>query len=292
MSIATLLINMRRSSSKEVQELRQKLIEQLSTMSELHLSKEGFTKDAYRSTDITAEDIANLFDCLKSCPSLSYVNFYGILLNREAALPALSQALEHNNTLTKINLSDNTLHNRAGVLANGFKVNTTLKELDLSQNYIGDEAMTAIIHTLLENKTLEVINLTGNYISKDNSFLLWKLVSSRPKFFKLEIDAGCMTPEALTYLTGLIAAFGAPLMTPERFIIHHPDKSKHFLLPELQKAFEDNYEFMLKRTLLKIPPTPITFTQANETVSPSSTSTASTSDPEVASSNASSCVLL
>lgn len=73
-----------------------------------------------------------------------------------------------NITIVKINLVNNNLEfgcKEAGLLAGVLQYNTTVKELDLSCNDIGDQGMKSLANALNYNKTLTDLELSGNKIS-------------------------------------------------------------------------------------------------------------------------------
>jgi len=80
-------------------------------------------------------------------------------------LPVPGEYLKTNSTLVELNINENNLGDEgAKALAEGLKANKTLKSLDLSLNYIGDEGAKAIAAMLDVNKTLTSLTISGNEI--------------------------------------------------------------------------------------------------------------------------------
>ena len=83
----------------------------------------------------------------------------------DAGAVALAQALHHNSTLWKLDLSNNSIGDAGAVaLAQALHHNSTLGELDLSNNSIGDAGAVALAQALHHNSTLWKLHLSNNSI--------------------------------------------------------------------------------------------------------------------------------
>ena len=83
----------------------------------------------------------------------------------DAGATAVAQALHHNSTLQKLDLSNNSVSD-AGVtaVAQALHHNSTLRILDLSNNSVSDAGVTAIAQALQHNSTLGKLDLSNNSI--------------------------------------------------------------------------------------------------------------------------------
>ena len=67
--------------------------------------------------------------------------------------------LEHNNTLTLLNVSGNQMKAEgAAALADGLKANSTVKYLDVSANGLGVDGGKAIAASIAENSTITSVS--------------------------------------------------------------------------------------------------------------------------------------
>ena len=67
--------------------------------------------------------------------------------------------LEHNSTLTLLNLSDNQMKAEgAAALADGLKANSTVQQLDASSNSMGNGGAKALGDMISVNKTIQILN--------------------------------------------------------------------------------------------------------------------------------------
>ena len=84
----------------------------------------------------------------------------------DAGALALAQALYHNSTLKELDLSNNSISDAGAVtLAQALHHNSTLKELCLSNNSISDAGAVALAQALHHNATLKELDLSNNSIS-------------------------------------------------------------------------------------------------------------------------------
>jgi Ran GTPase-activating protein (RanGAP) involved in mRNA processing and transport len=61
-------------------------------------------------------------------------------------------------------------------ISEAIKKSSTLKILDLNNNYIGDQGIKYISDALQYNKNIEVINLSSNDIGDEGAYLISKLL--------------------------------------------------------------------------------------------------------------------
>jgi hypothetical protein len=90
-----------------------------------------------------------------------------------ASIKALAEVLKTNTTLTKLNLSKNSIGNQgASAFAEALKTNTTLTTLDFSWNYIDIKGAKKLVEAMKINSTLTTLYLKGNYeIPNTRSYL-------------------------------------------------------------------------------------------------------------------------
>ena len=85
----------------------------------------------------------------------------------DAGAVAIAQALHHNSTLKRLDLSQNSISDAGAVaIAQALHYNSTLEWLNLSDNSIGDTGAIALARGLHCNHTLKWLNLSGNSISE------------------------------------------------------------------------------------------------------------------------------
>ena len=81
----------------------------------------------------------------------------------DAGAPALTRALHHNSTLKELDLSNNRLSDAGAVaLAQALHHNSTLKDLCLSNNRLSDVGAVSLAQALHHNSTLKMLDLSGN----------------------------------------------------------------------------------------------------------------------------------
>jgi Ran GTPase-activating protein (RanGAP) involved in mRNA processing and transport len=75
--------------------------------------------------------------------------------------------LEHNSTLTLLDLSGNQMKAEgAAALADGLKANSTVQQLDASSNSLGNGGAKAFRGMLLGNKTIQTLDVSDNSFGK------------------------------------------------------------------------------------------------------------------------------
>ena len=81
----------------------------------------------------------------------------------DAGAAAIAQALHHNSTLKKLDLSNNRLSDAGAVaLAQALHHNSTLKDLCLSNNRLSDAGAVSLAQALHHNSTLKMLDLSDN----------------------------------------------------------------------------------------------------------------------------------
>ena len=99
---------------------------------------------------------------------LEYID--ATLSDNFASIKALAEVLKTNTTLTELDLRRNFIGNEeAIVLAEALKINKTLVKLNLSENNIGNEGAKALAEALKTNRTLINLNLETNRISANGA---------------------------------------------------------------------------------------------------------------------------
>ena len=90
----------------------------------------------------------------------------------DAGAVALSQVLHHNSTMQELDLSDNSISDAGAVaLAQALHHNSTMQKLDLSNNSISDDGAVALAQAL-HNSTMQKLDLSNNSISDDGAVAL------------------------------------------------------------------------------------------------------------------------
>ena len=132
-----------------------------------------------------------------------YIYTVGIIINRfsyHSVFFFLAQALHHNSTLKKLDLSNNSSSDAGAVaLAQALHHNSTLKKLDLSNNSICDIGAVTLAQALHHNSTLKELDLSHNSICDTGAVTLAQAVHHNSTLKKLDLsnnritDAGAVT---------------------------------------------------------------------------------------------------
>ena len=104
-----------------------------------------------------------------------------------------TNALATNQTLKKLTLDSNKIWNKVGGegakhLAEALKVNTTLKEIELSTNQIGDDGAQHLSEALLVNTSLQYIDLEKNNINNGGAQSLAASFKGHQSLRKIYMD--------------------------------------------------------------------------------------------------------
>jgi hypothetical protein len=132
------------------------------------------------------------------------------VLSFSAGVTALTDAISGNGALTSLDISDNMLcglyfdgsgtYNGAGVAALSYllKVNSVLKELNMSKNYISPEGAKVMSLGLSGNGALSALNLSENCLQADGAQIICEGV----------LDAArCVTSLLFDWLLNIILCF-------------------------------------------------------------------------------------
>ncbi|KAL4512587.1 hypothetical protein ABPG72_020424 [Tetrahymena utriculariae] len=107
-----------------------------------------------------------------------------------------------NSSLKTFSLRDCLFH--ANLIENvslGLQQNESLKVLDISHNYIGDEGVTYLAECLSkENKSLEELYMKRCNIQEKGGVELAKIVAFHPKLSKIDVSHNLMSEESGTYI--------------------------------------------------------------------------------------------
>eukprot|EP00826_Nyctotherus_ovalis_P016454 TRINITY_DN14762_c0_g1_i12.p1 TRINITY_DN14762_c0_g1~~TRINITY_DN14762_c0_g1_i12.p1 ORF type:complete len:891 (-),score=86.97 TRINITY_DN14762_c0_g1_i12:109-2781(-) len=118
---------------------------------------------------IRDNDIELIRYALKINRSLIYLNLAANKI-RFFGAEAIFEALMHNKAIEKLDLSSNEIEGRCvGMM---LKVNKTLRELNLSENYLGVEGTETIAEALRDNTTLTSLNLSCNAIRNEGALAI------------------------------------------------------------------------------------------------------------------------
>eukprot|EP00812_Abedinium_dasypus_P003266 NODE_1402_length_1151_cov_323.447080.p1 GENE.NODE_1402_length_1151_cov_323.447080~~NODE_1402_length_1151_cov_323.447080.p1 ORF type:complete len:335 (+),score=116.77 NODE_1402_length_1151_cov_323.447080:116-1006(+) len=127
----------------------------------------------------------------------------------DRAAEALAAALQHNTTLKELYLRGNRIgDDGAKALAAALRHNTTLTVLDLEDNKIGDGGAEALAAALQHNTTLETLLLSHNEIGDDGAKALAAALQHNSTLWRLELygnkigEGGKQALKAVTEETG------------------------------------------------------------------------------------------
>ena len=115
---------------------------------------------------------------------------------------ALTQALHHNSTLKKVDLSHNNIRNTGAVaLAQALHHNSTLKELYLSKNNISDDGAVALAQVLHHNSTLKWLDLSNNNICDGGAVALAQALHHNSTLKKVDLSHNNISDGSAVALT-------------------------------------------------------------------------------------------
>lgn len=103
-------------------------------------------------------------------------------------LEQLANALTQNNTLNKLDLSNNWFYDEgAEIILKALKDNTTLKSLSLNNNFLVGDNVNSFIHLLHANHHLTDLSLTNNFIVQPNINVLLNSLKENKTLKKLKL---------------------------------------------------------------------------------------------------------
>ena len=105
---------------------------------------------------------------LQCCLDVQHVNLTNTMTDDQVLI--FCHCLMNNSTLTELNLSNNIFTDEgAKKLAEAIKVNTTLQELNISMNKITDEGAKKLAEAIKVNTTLQELNISMNKITDEGA---------------------------------------------------------------------------------------------------------------------------
>lgn len=133
---------------------------------------------------------ADLMRSLQTCSSLRNLTLHSYN-NLDCA--AVANMLEENTTLTELKVSGNAINfwckNRIDLLANALCMNSTLKKLDISENYfVKGETDTSITKMLHKNKTLKQLKVSKCRILTEGACMIASALCVNSTLAKLDIS--------------------------------------------------------------------------------------------------------
>ena len=136
--------------------------------------------------DDEAQDLAQLHNEYPDLVGNVRLDVTGI---SNAGAVALAQVLHHNSTLRELDLSNNSISDAGAVaLAQALHHNSTLRELDLSNNSISDAGAVALAQALHHNSTLWVLDLSNNSISDAGAVALAQALHHNSTLWVLDLS--------------------------------------------------------------------------------------------------------
>ena len=137
--------------------------------------------------------------------SLTTLNLSGNSIGAEGAT-SLSQALAVNTSLTTLNLSRNSIGAEgATTLSQALAVNTSLTTLDLSDNSIRSEGATSLSQALAVNTSLTTLNLSRNSIGTEGATSLSQALTLNTSLTTLNLSFNLIGVEDATSLSQAFA---------------------------------------------------------------------------------------
>ena len=102
---------------------------------------------------------------------------------------AILDCLKNNTTLQELNLSNNKLtHRGACIFVRAFEVNKTLQVLDISNNELFDEGTVAVSRSLENNTAIKILNLSNNSFTANGARSIARLLQVNKTIQKLNIS--------------------------------------------------------------------------------------------------------
>ncbi|XP_065900976.1 leucine-rich repeat-containing protein 74B-like [Dysidea avara] len=108
------------------------------------------------SNDLTSQEASAISDMM-TCLEELYISRNK--LGDDGAV-IISKGITKSNTLRVLNISDNNITSTGAIAIANSLHNTSLEELDMSQNAIGQDGATAIAQAITNNKTLKQLNIS------------------------------------------------------------------------------------------------------------------------------------
>lgn len=138
----------------------------------------------FHPADVASRKISLLLQC---CAHVDEIDFSDKALG-DAGCEVLGKCLEHNSTVTKVNLRKARLGEAGGeAIGKALESNTTLTKLDLSFNGLAAAAGAALGKALEKNHTLTDLNLECNSLGEKGGLALGKALESNSTVTELNL---------------------------------------------------------------------------------------------------------
>ena len=148
-------------------------------------------KGSYRITDETAYGIAA---AVSSNTKLQVFNFSGNFFLSTKRIREISKALQSIFTLTKLNISKNSItDDAADDIAAVLSCNTLLQELDISINKLHSQGTIKIAKALQQISTLQKLYINNNFITANASDDIVAICSSNPELQEFDFSKNQFT---------------------------------------------------------------------------------------------------
>ena len=119
----------------------------------------------------------------------SFLKLQSLALYGKADIGLLAEALKVNSTLTELTLRANGIGDQGATrLAEALKENSTLTKLNLGGNDVGDQGATGLAEALKENSTLRELNLRDNCIGAQGATGLAEALEENSTLTELNLD--------------------------------------------------------------------------------------------------------
>ncbi|KAL0244559.1 hypothetical protein GEMRC1_008641 [Eukaryota sp. GEM-RC1] len=118
---------------------------------------------------------------------------------------ALAEAFKVNSTVKQIDLMFNSIDN-AGTktLAGALKINSSISVLHLMSNFIGNEGVVALADTLKTNSTIVLRDLSSNSIAHEGSIALAEALKVNSTVTEIDLMANCIGDVGITALASAL----------------------------------------------------------------------------------------
>jgi len=154
---------------------------------------------------IKSDSLKVLNDSILGMPKLKRLNLYKNLIDDDG-LYAISEIIKKSKKLIEINIGNNKFSEFGLInyLADSLEENLTLENLNLSWNYISEDAIKAITNKLISKKdkiNLRIINLNRCKISDRSCIYLGNLLKANLKLDELNLNENNISSNGLRYIS-------------------------------------------------------------------------------------------
>lgn len=196
MAIKEILISMRGQPQNEELDLALKKI----LISKYNNGKLNFRYEEFN--EVEPDDFLNLFRVLKDLPILIRFQLFYFNIS-ETTMNIIGVELLSNRSLTQLDLSSSTI-NDFGFLAQALIVNNTLRELNLNNSGVKDEALILIANALKHNTGLTSLELQNNDISASGNAALCAALKVNVSLTSLDLSMNKIRDEGVIALSELL----------------------------------------------------------------------------------------